>query len=85
MKVSPDAVYRRIDNEGVLINLQTERMFKLNETGARFWELLASEATVAEIKAKMREDYAVGEQELETEIAALLQALRTEGLVDAGE
>ena len=85
MKVSPDAVYRRIDNEGVLINLQTERMFKLNETGARFWELLASEATITDATAKMQQEYAVGEQELEREIATLLQALREEGLVDAGE
>lgn len=85
MKVSPDAVYRRIDSEGVLINLQTERMFRLNETGARFWELLASEATIADVMAKLQEEYAVSERELETEIAALLQALREEGLVDAGE
>ena len=47
---SPDVVARRVDDEVVLVNLQTNRIFALNSTGARFWELLEGGADRVEIE-----------------------------------
>lgn len=79
--ISPQVVFRQIDNETVLINLETERMFTLNSTGARFWQLLSEEYTLNEIGRQMQLEYDIDMSELEREIHELLHSLSEEGLI----
>ena len=37
---NPDVVFRRLDDEVVLVNMKTNLIYALNPTAARFWELL---------------------------------------------
>ena len=47
---APTSSHDGVDDEVVLVNLQTNRIFALNPTGARFWELLEGGAGRAEIE-----------------------------------
>jgi hypothetical protein len=40
LRPEDDVVSRRLEDEVVLVHLRTNRIYKLNETGARLWELL---------------------------------------------
>ena len=40
LKPVPHALARRMPGGTVLVNLESNRIFELNETGARVWELL---------------------------------------------
>ena len=81
---SPDVASRRLGDEVVLVHLQTNRIFALSPTGARFWELLSDGKTRPEIQAKLLEEYDVSSEEVTAEIDSLVTALLTEGLLQEG-
>lgn len=77
----PDVVSRRIGDEIVLVHLKTNRIFSLNPTGARFWELLSDGKSRHEIEATLILEYDGSEEEVSAEIDSLAGRLRAEGLV----
>jgi hypothetical protein len=78
---STDVVHQDLSGEIVLVHLQTNRIYSLNPTGARLWELLVEGRSHDEIKQQLLEEFEVPEGELEREIEALLSSLRAEQLV----
>jgi hypothetical protein len=78
---SPDTVAQRLGDEMVLIHMQTDRMFILNGTGTRVWELLSNGHDVAEIQRQVLGEFVVGPVELAAEIQDLLDSLRSEQLI----
>lgn len=80
-KLAPtgDVLTRRLDDERVLVHVGTGRIYSLNDTGARFWELLAQGCDREEIETALREEFTVDRETLRRE----LDRLETE-LVDAG-
>ncbi len=81
MRPSSEVVARRLDDEVVLVHLQTNRIYTLSPTAARFWELLQDGVDRAEIGRRLRREFDVGESQLDAEIAALVSRLGAEGLV----
>jgi hypothetical protein len=77
----PEVVSRRLGDEIVLVHLKTNRIFSLNATGARFWELLAEGGTRQEIETALLTDYDGSPEEVSAEIDSLVQRLHAEGLV----
>ena len=82
-KVNPNVVARRVEDEIVLVNLETNRIFALNSTGARLWELLADGLSRPEICAKLTEEYGIAQAEIDVEFERLLGELNGESLVKA--
>jgi len=81
LRPSPDVVFRSLDDEAVLVHLGTNRIYSLNPTGARFWELLTDGCPDVEIKRTLMKEFDVPPETLEAEIDALLRSLESEGLV----
>lgn len=79
----PDVAFQRLEDEIVLVHLKTNQIFALNVTGARFWELLAEGKPRAEIETTMLSEFDVTREQLNAEIARLLDALAAERLVRA--
>jgi hypothetical protein len=77
----PDVVYRELEGEIVLVHLGTNRIYALNETGARFWALLAAGNDRAEIERTLHDEFKVEPAALGQEIDSMLGALAEEGLV----
>jgi hypothetical protein len=80
---SDQVVASRLGEGGVLVHLKTNRIFELNETGIRIWELLGQGMPVADIVAALQQEFEVDEPSAHAETRALLDALEGEGLVDA--
>ncbi len=81
LEPSGDVVGQRLGEEIVLVNLQTNRIFELNSTGGRFWELLQSKSDRAEIEEQLRSEFLVPEPDLRAEVDRLIEALAAEDLV----
>jgi coenzyme PQQ synthesis protein D (PqqD) len=77
----PDVVWRRVDEEAVLVNLKTNRIYSLNPTGARLWELISAGNDREAAEAALIEEFDVEEGELRNEVAAVLEELAKEGLI----
>lgn len=81
LEPSQDVVGQRLGDEVVLVSLETNRIFELNRTGARFWELLQSETDRGRIEAQLLEEFAVTDEELSAEVDRLIKSLDDEELV----
>lgn len=79
---APDVVARRLDNAGVLVNVRTNDIFELNETGIRMWELLGTASTLGEIIEQLHREFDADVDDIEHAVQALLRDLRTQGLVE---
>jgi PqqD family protein of HPr-rel-A system len=85
LQPDPDVVSRRLGDELVLVHLGTNRIFRLNNTAARLWELIGDGIdTDAGLHDALRAEFDVGEEELRDEIAGTLERLRRQGLVRGG-
>jgi hypothetical protein len=79
-----DVVSRRLDDVVVLINVKTNRIFELNETGGRLWELVSEGASLSTIHGRMRSEFDVTESDLTHAIKKLGDWLAAEGLIANG-
>ena len=74
----------RLGDAGVLVHLGTNRIFELNATGFRVWELIGEGLDLAAVEGRLLEEFAVPSDRLLTELHDLVAALLLEGLLDAG-
>jgi hypothetical protein len=81
LRPSPDVLSQRYDDSVVLLNLNTDRFFHLNRTGARFWELLGEQSNLTEIHEAMSREFDIEGTQLAGEMTALITELREQDLV----
>jgi len=82
LRPSSDVVARRLDRAGVLVHLPTNRIFELNETGMRIWELLGASEPVAGIVATLVREFDVDPERATREVSDLLRRFRDEGFAE---
>ena len=81
LQVSGEVVSRRLGDEVILVNLTTDRVYALNATAARVWEMLAVRRSPASIERKLAEEFVVDGSKISRDVARLLAALRAKKLV----
>ena len=81
IRPTSDVVSRRVGDAVVLISLATNRIYELNVTGARLWELMNAESTADTIIAQLVREFDVTPDAAKAELEALTTMLRTEGLI----
>jgi hypothetical protein len=79
---APNVVYQEVEGEVVLVHLGTNRIYSLNATGARFWQLLESGCDREAAEAHLAREFEVSGSQVAAEVGALLESLRAEGLVE---
>jgi Coenzyme PQQ synthesis protein D (PqqD) len=81
LRQNPEVVARRLDNTAVLVNIATNRIFELNETGAKVWELLGEGVDTDGIVRRLVDEFDVEERRAADEVKNLIVQLQTEGLL----
>ena len=76
-----DVVSRRLGDEAVLINLRTNRMFSLNRTGTRAWELLQTGHDWSAVRSVLLDEFDVQPAMLDRELETVSVSLALEGFV----
>jgi hypothetical protein len=79
--IDPDVVARKLEGEMVLVQMRTNRIFTLNATGSRIWELIESGCDESALVDRLRDEFDVSETMLRREVDSLLTSLRAEGLI----
>ena len=80
-KISEEVLSQEVNGETVLLDLEGESYFGLNEVGTRIWQLLQSTPTVAETIDTLSDEYDVKREQLETDVSDLLDRLADAGLI----
>jgi hypothetical protein len=79
---NPRVLSRRLGDEVVLVHLDTNEIYALNETGARFWELLGRTRDRVKVEAALRAEFDVADRELSNEVDRLIAELASLGLIE---
>lgn len=77
----PDVAAQRLGETTVLVHTQTNRVYELNQTGARFWELLCEGCDRSEIQRRLLQEFDVTRAQLDKEIEDISTLLTTERLL----
>ena len=82
IRPSAHVVARAVGESAVLVHLQTNRIYELNATGSRIWELVESGASEPEVLQRLSEEFAVSTEVAQRDFKALLADLEREGLLE---
>ncbi len=79
----PDFVmFRQLSGESILLNLNNEQYFGLDDVGTRMWLSLTQSGSIEEAYQSLLGEYEVDAQELRRDLTELVQNLSTQGLVE---
>jgi hypothetical protein len=78
---NPEVIAKRLGQAAVLVHIPTNRIFELNETGTRVWELLGQGLDPDRIVRQLVEEFDVDGGRAADEVSTLLVQLRAEGLL----
>jgi len=77
----PHVLVRFLDKESVLLNLETERYYGLDETGTRMWQLLTSQPSIDAAYRELQNEFDVDSELLRVHLTELLGRLVENGLL----
>lgn len=78
---SPDVVVRRVGDGGVVVDLRTDAIFELNDTGMRVWELIVEGLDLDAMAARLAEEFEVTPADGLIACRQIVDELRAEGLL----
>ncbi len=80
-EISSDVLSQEVNGETVLLDLEGESYFGLNEVGTRIWQLLLAKVSLAEALETLTDEYDVGREQLEADLTELLAKLMKAKLI----
>lgn len=84
-KYASHTAWRRVENESIVLDLNSSVYYSLNDTASFIWEKLGSGADLPEIAAALSEEFEVSEADAAKDIAKVVEMLRKEKLVVPAE
>lgn len=78
---SPEVLVQELDGEAVILNLDSERYFGLDDVGTRVWLHLLEHRRLDRVCEAMQKEYDVDESKLRADILQLVEELIEAGIV----
>ena len=79
--VPDDVLISRLQEESVILNLDSERYFGLDDVGTRFLSVLTSSESIEAAYERLRTEYDVDPQILRNDLLSLVNNLIDQGLL----
>lgn len=76
-----DLLTSNLDEELVMLSIQTGKYYGINSVGRRIWELLVLPVSVPQICDQLLKEYEVSRQQCEQEVLAFLNELEAQKLL----
>ena len=81
MRPASDIIARKLGESAVLIRMRTSRIYELNATGARIWELLKQHPARESVVESILNEFEIDRHDAESAVDELTATLRGEGLI----
>ncbi|RKZ48834.1 MAG: PqqD family protein [Gammaproteobacteria bacterium] len=81
VKVLPDVLSQEVSGETVLLDLNNENYFGLNEVGTRIWQLLQEQNDLEGIYDILLDEYEVDAKQLRKDFDGIIKQLMDTGLI----
>jgi len=84
-RVLPCTLFREVQGEGVLLQLDTGEYFGLDEIGTRIWQLLVEKGDLAVVETALVDEYDVDATTLAHDLNRIVQELASKQLIEIVE
>jgi len=81
LAIDPNVLYRRVEDELVLVKVSTNEIYALNTTGAMIWELISDGSNLDATVERLRDEYDEPEARLRSDVDAFIDELRSGGFL----
>lgn len=75
VRVGDDTIFRELNGEAVLLQLEAGMYYGLDPVGTRFWELLADHGELRKVHVQAVQEFDVAPDTLERDLLALVTEL----------
>ncbi len=82
VRIPDDVLISRLQEESVILNLDSERYFGLDDVGTRFLSVLTSSDSIEAAYQSLAEEYDVDREVLRQDLVALIQNLQQQGVIE---
>lgn len=79
--ISGDVLFKQVGAQYVLLDIETEQYFGLDEVGARFWKLVSDEGDTQSAFEQLLTEYEVDAVTLRQDLIAFLNKLERANLI----
>ena len=79
--LAPDVLLQELAGESVLLNLNSEEYFGLDEVGSRMLSVLTDSASIQQASDRLLEEYEVEPEKLHQDLIELIKKMVDHGLV----
>ena len=80
-QITPDVLFQTVADEAVLLNLNDNRYYGLDDVATRIWQLLMEHGAIDPVVEQMLREYEVDETTLRLDLVALLEEMERRGLL----
>ena len=80
-RISEDAVFRELDGEAVILDLERGTYFGLNESGTRIWNLIQQHGSLEGVLEVLGQEYDAVPDTLKDDLLQLVRQLHQKGLI----
>jgi hypothetical protein len=85
VQVPEQVMMREVGGEAVILNVETEQYFGLDEIGTRMWLVLTSTGSVQDALTTLLDEYDVEPERLASDLQTFIDSLAAEGLLEIHE
>ena len=83
-RISDEVIFRELDGEAVVLNLDTGIYFGLDAVGTRIWRLLEERKPLKAVLDTLIDEYEAPPDRLQRDLLAFVERLDDKGLVSRG-
>jgi uncharacterized protein YjbK len=83
--VAGDVLVRELDGEAVLLNLDNESYYGLDDVGTVFWTALSHSPSIDEAYQRLLKEFDVEAEQLKSDLQAFMKDLLAQGLIRVHE
>ena len=81
VRIADDAVFRELDGEAVVLNLQSGIYFGLDAVGTRIWQLCQEHGSLRSVWAALRDEFDASPDDLRADLLAFVTELAEKELI----
>jgi len=82
ISIPEGVMVRHLEGESVLLNLNTESYFGLDDVGTRMWSALTQSPSIEAACAVLQAEYEVEPEQLQSDLCSFIDKLRESGLIN---
>jgi hypothetical protein len=81
VNISDNVLFQQIGAECVLLDMESEQYFGLDDVAGRFWQILSEDSDTEKALAQLQTEYDVDEATLRQDLLAFINKLEKEKLI----